>query len=57
LHGITLVWLCVLLVLYEGLLPIEDGGAWSRPTLWLASMYGLMFGSETWLRMRGRMPQ
>ena len=56
LHGITLVWLCMLLILYEGLIPIEDGEGWSRPTLWLASMYALMFGSETWLRMRGKMP-
>jgi hypothetical protein len=29
---------------------------WGRPTLWLAAMYALMFGSESWLRMRGRMP-
>jgi len=28
----------------------------SRPTLWIASLYALMFGSETWLRIRGRMP-
>ena len=56
LHGITLVWLCMLLILYEGLIPIENGESWSRPTLWLASMYALMFGSETWLRMRGKMP-
>ena len=46
----TLTWLCVLL--------IEDpSGNWARPTLWLASLYGLTFGAETWLRMRGRMPE
>ena len=27
---------------------------WGRPTLWLASVYGLMFCSEAWLRLRGR---
>ncbi len=58
LHGVTMAWLCVLLVLGTG----ESGNSigfleqWSRPTLWLASLYALMFGSETWLRLRGRMP-
>ena len=58
LHGVTMAWLCILLVLGSA-----DSGAsvgvleeWGRPTLWLASLYALMFGSETWLRLRGRMP-
>lgn len=57
LHGLTLVWLCVLLSLNGGVLP-DDGSlaTWGRPTLWLASIYGLMFCSEAWLRIRGRMP-
>ena len=57
LHGLTLVWLCVLLSFNSGVLP-EDGSlaTWGRPTLWLASIYGLMFCSEAWLRLRGRMP-
>lgn len=46
---LTLSWLCVLLV-------YEPVGFWDRPTLWLASLYALTFGSETWLRLRGRMP-
>ena len=58
LHGITMLWLCVLLIIgdddfssnYDSIV-IQ-----SRPTLWLASLYALMFGSETWLRIRGRMP-
>ena len=57
LHGVTLVWLCVLLSFNGGVLP--DGSSlatWGRPTLWLASIYGLMFCSESWLRLRGRMP-
>lgn len=28
-----------------------------RPAIWLASIYALMFGSETWLRVRGRLPK
>ena len=58
LHGVTMAWLCNLLVLGS-----VDSGAFlgvfeqlGRPTLWLASLYALMFGSETWLRLRGRMP-
>jgi hypothetical protein len=58
LHGLTLAWLCVLLAFGQGIGPetlmIEE---WGRPTLWLAAMYALMFGSESWLRMRGRMPE
>jgi hypothetical protein len=56
-HGITLTWFCILLTISDGLIPVEDVERWSRPTLWLASMYALMFGSESWLRMRGRMPE
>ncbi len=46
----TLGWLCVILIHSP-----EDN--WARPTLWLASLYALTFGSETWLRLRGRMPE
>ena len=55
LHGLTLVWLCVLLTISEGILS-GDVATWGRPTLWLASIYGLIFCSESWLRLRGRMP-
>jgi len=56
-HGATLVWLCCLLALQSGVLPTGDEAmAWGRPTLWLASVYGLMFCSEAWLRLRGRWP-
>jgi hypothetical protein len=58
LHGITMLWLCILLVIGDNdLLGKYDSMAiQSRPTLWIASLYALMFGSETWLRLRGRMP-
>jgi hypothetical protein len=56
LHGITLVWLCVLLSMSSGVIPADSPDTWGRPTLWLASVYGLMFCSEAWLRLRGRMP-
>ena len=57
LHGLTLAWLCVLLAFGQGVGPEEFAiDEWGRPTLWLAAMYALMFGSESWLRMRGRMP-
>ena len=57
LHGATLVWLCCLLAFQSGVLPDDSSmGAWGRPTLWLASVYGLMFCSEAWLRLRGRWP-
>ena len=46
---ITLTWLCILLL-------DDPSGFWARPTLWLASLYALTFGAETWLRLRGRMP-
>jgi hypothetical protein len=58
LHGVTLVWLSMILAFSNGLLPTESSldSQWGRPTLWITSMYGLMFVSEVWLRMRGRMP-
>jgi hypothetical protein len=46
---VTLTWLCILLI-------NDPIGYWARPTLWLASLYALTFGAETWLRLRGRMP-
>ena len=59
LHCFTFVWLASLLMLSEGVLPDSTSFAssWGRPTLWLASMYGLIVISELWLRMRGRMPR
>lgn len=47
---VTLSWLCILLV-------DNPIGYWARPTLWLASLYALTFGAETWLRLRGKMPE
>ena len=56
-HGATLVWLCCLLAFQSGVLPDDSSlSTWGRPTLWLASVYGLMFCSEAWLRLRGRWP-
>ena len=56
-HGATLVWLCCLLAFQSGVLPDDSAlSTWGRPTLWLASVYGLMFCSEAWLRLRGRWP-
>ena len=56
-HGATLVWLCCLLSFQGGVLPDDSSlSTWGRPTLWLASVYGLMFCSEAWLRLRGRWP-
>ena len=57
-HGLTFVWLCAILIYSDGILPgcSTWDSSWGRPTLWLASMYGLMFFSEIWLRIRGRMP-
>ena len=58
LHGLTLAWLTALLAFGQGIGPETMAfEAWGRPTLWLAAMYALMFGSESWLRMRGRMPE
>ena len=58
LHCFTFVWLSTLLMLSEGVLPdtTSIASSWRRPTLWLASLYGLIVISELWLRMRGRMP-
>ena len=58
LHCFTFVWLSALLILSEGVLPdtTSIASSWGRPTLWLASLYGLIVISELWLRMRGRMP-
>ena len=58
LHCFTFVWLSTLLMLSEGVLPdtTSIASGWGRPTLWLASLYGLIVISELWLRMRGRMP-
>ena len=56
-HGATLVWLSSLLAFQGGVLPDDSSvSTWGRPTLWLASVYGLMFCSEAWLRLRGRWP-
>ena len=56
-HGATLVWLSSLLAFQGGVLPNDSSvSTWGRPTLWLASVYGLMFCSEAWLRLRGRWP-
>jgi hypothetical protein len=46
---LTLTWLCIIL--------IKGIDIWARPTLWLASIYVLTFTSETWLRLRGRLPK
>ncbi len=56
-HGATLVWLSSLLAFQGGVLPNDSSvSTWGRPTLWLASVHGLMFCSEAWLRLRGRWP-
>ena len=47
---VTLSWLCMLLI-------IEDVDYNDRITLWIASLYALTFAAETWLRLRGRMPE
>ena len=47
---VTLTWLCAIM--------IDDSADYTdRMTLWIASLYALTFGSETWLRLRGRMPE
>ena len=47
---VTLTWLCAIM--------IDDSADYTdRITLWIASLYALTFGSETWLRLRGRMPE
>ena len=55
LHGVTTAWLATLLAVEAGALGGWDGFN-LRPTLWLASVYALMFCSEGWLRVRGRLP-
>jgi len=47
---VTLSWLCMLLI-------SEDVDYNDRITLWIASLYALTFAAETWLRLRGRMPE
>jgi hypothetical protein len=57
LNGFTLAWLCVLLLMQSDPDVIANELITSgRPTLWLASIYALMFLSESWLRLRGRWP-
>ncbi|MEK9731555.1 MAG: ATP-binding protein [Candidatus Poseidoniales archaeon] len=57
LNGLTLAWLCVLLLMQSDPDVITNELITSgRPTLWLASIYALMFLSESWLRLRGRWP-
>ena len=57
LNGLTLVWLCLLLLMQTDDDAISNQLIRSgRPTLWLASIYALMFLSESWLRLRGRWP-
>ena len=57
LNGLTLLWLCVLLALQTDADLVSNEVVTSgRPTLWLASIYALMFMSESWLRLRGRWP-
>ena len=47
---VTLTWLCAIM--------IDDSADYTdRITVWIASLYALTFGSETWLRLRGRMPE
>jgi hypothetical protein len=55
LHGVTTAWLAALLAVEAGAFGGWDGFN-LRPTLWLASVYALMFCSEGWLRVRGRLP-
>ncbi|MDP6639645.1 MAG: DUF853 family protein [Candidatus Poseidoniaceae archaeon] len=61
---ITLLFLGAIFYIYlstggaNGGAPSMDGmGAFTRPTLWIASIYALLFSSETWLRLRGRLPK
>ena len=57
LNGLTLAWLCLLLLMQTDTDAISNELIRSgRPTLWLASIYALMFLSESWLRLRGRWP-
>ena len=60
-HGVTVVLGCLLLIALPAMsdgtgLPGPDA-AWMHLVLWLTSLYALMWGSEGWLRMRGRLPE
>jgi len=55
LHGITVVWLSIL---FAFAVPFDSAPTWldemANIHLWLASLYGLIFFSEGWLRVRKR---
>ena len=59
LNGITVVWGVILILLFipDNAIQIDAiSNAYSHVTLWIISIYALMFASETWLRIRGKMP-
>ena len=59
LNGITVVWGIILILLFtpDSAIQIDAvSNAYSHVTLWIISIYALMFASETWLRIRGKMP-
>ena len=59
LNGITVIWGIVLIVLFipgDGVLSGALSGSFSHISIWIISIYALMFASETWLRVRGKMP-
>ena len=61
-HGVMLVWgVCLLILVLAGGESIEltatQSWWWNHTTLWLMSVLGLMFLSEGWLRIRGKMPE
>ena len=47
---ITFSWLAYIMM-------YDPEGILARATLWIASFYALLFCSETWLRLRGKMPE
>ena len=55
LNGLTVIWLAIIIVFAT---PFENAPSWldglANVHLWLASLYGLLFFSEGWLRMRKR---
>jgi hypothetical protein len=57
----TLIFLAALIYLLFNQPTINEGIIAAQvsvhPAIWLASIYALMFSSETWLRMRGRLPR
>ena len=61
LHGVTLVGGVVLLLALPNLHAGTDlpgpNAFWDHGVLWIVSIYALMWLSEGWLRMRGRMPE